>query len=106
VKWPVNELLSRRQERPLKMWLRYAEILRDEEELVHIYETETRKSLRSCQVGSNESSDCQVGNEMGSLEDIKYFQVRSVEIPYCQVGKEGKMRSCKSLMNSEVSSNQ
>jgi hypothetical protein len=31
VKWPVREMLARRQRRLLKMWLRHAESLRDEE---------------------------------------------------------------------------
>jgi hypothetical protein len=63
-------------------------------------------SGRSFQVGSNESSDFQVGNEMGSLEDLIDCQVGREEIPYFQVGKGEKMRHAKSLMNSEVSSDQ
>jgi hypothetical protein len=38
--------------------------------------------LKVCQVGSNESSYCQVGNEMGSLGDLINYQVgRREEIP-------------------------
>jgi hypothetical protein len=62
--------------------MRYVESLRDEEEVVHICEPEagrslsddeekrSEKGLRNFQVSSEESSDCQVGNEMGSLEDL------------------------------------
>jgi hypothetical protein len=83
VKWPVKELLARRQQRLLKMWLRYVESLRDEEEVVHICEPKAGRNLSDdeekmrsvnlidCQVSSEEeSSYFHVGNEMGSLEDL------------------------------------
>jgi hypothetical protein len=83
VKWPVKELLARGQWRLLRRWLRYVESLRDEEEMVHACEPETGRNLRDvedelrslddlkdCQEGRDESSNCQVGNEMQSLEDL------------------------------------
>jgi hypothetical protein len=75
-----------------------------------IFQVENKKrsqdDLKECQEGRTKNSGCQEGNEMGSLEDLKYYQVSSVEIPDFQVGKGEKMRPCKSLMNSEVSSDQ
>jgi hypothetical protein len=94
VKWPIQKLLARGQQKLLRMWLRYVESLRGEEEVVHICEPEAGKSLsdgeekrsekglRNCQVGSEEISDCQVGNEMGSLEDLIDCQEGRAEIPY------------------------
>jgi hypothetical protein len=82
------------------MWLRYVENLRGEEEVVHIYVPEHGKTLsddegkrsendlRNFQVGSEELSSCQVGNEKRSLVDLKYFQVSSNEISDFQVGDE------------------
>jgi hypothetical protein len=35
VKWNVHKLLGKGQRRPLKMWLRYVESLRGEEEMDH-----------------------------------------------------------------------
>jgi hypothetical protein len=84
VKWPIKELLARRQWRLLKGWLRYTESLRDIEEVVHVCEPEDRinfnddeedRSLEdvvNCQEGSEESLDFHMGNEMGSLEDPIY----------------------------------
>jgi hypothetical protein len=60
----------------------------------------------NCQEGSEESSDCQMGNEMGSLEDLIDCQVGRAEIPYFQVGKGEKMRLPESLMNSGMSLDQ
>jgi hypothetical protein len=69
----------------LKGWLRYVESLKSEEEVVHICEPEAGRNLsddqekrslddlRDCQVGSEESLYFQVGNEMGSLEDLIDF---------------------------------
>jgi hypothetical protein len=74
VKWPFKKLLARGQQKLLRMWLRYVESLRGEEEMVHICEPETGKSLsddeqkrsekglRNCQVSSEELSGCLVGN--------------------------------------------
>jgi hypothetical protein len=53
--------------------------------------------------GSGESLDCQVGNEMGSL-DLIDCQVGSRKFPNCQVGRGKEMRLSKSLKDSEVSS--
>jgi hypothetical protein len=58
VKWPVREMLARRQWRLLKMWLRHAESLRDEEEMVQVCEPEAGRNL------SDE-------DELRSLEDIR-----------------------------------
>jgi hypothetical protein len=67
VKWPIKKFLAKGQQRMLRGWMRYVESLRDEEEVVHIYEPEAGKSLsddeekrsekglRSYQVGSEES---------------------------------------------------
>ena len=44
VKWPFKELLSKGQQRMLKIWLRYAEILNDTE-LVCICEPEVGETL-------------------------------------------------------------
>jgi hypothetical protein len=51
-------------------------------------------------------SDFQVGNEMGSLEDLIDCQEGREEIPDFQVGKGEEMRLSDSLMNSEVSLDQ
>jgi hypothetical protein len=97
-KWPVKKLLARRQRRLLRRWLWYVESLRDEEEMVHIYEPETGRNLsdeeerssrdlRNCQAGSEVSSDCQVGNRKRSSEDLIDCHEGIEEIPYYQVGK-------------------
>jgi hypothetical protein len=41
----------------------------------------------NCQEGSDEISDCQVGNEMGSFEDLIDCQEGKNENLYFQVGK-------------------
>jgi hypothetical protein len=56
-----------------------------------------------CQRSSDESSDFQVGNEMGSV-DLIDCQVGSRKFPNCQVGREKEMRLSESLRSSEVSS--
>ena len=63
------------------------------------------EGLAYCQGGSGESSDFQVGNEMGPV-DLIHYQVGSRKFPGCQVGKGEKMRLCESLMNSEESLDQ
>jgi hypothetical protein len=46
VKWPVKELVAKRQQRLLKRWLRHAESLRDdEEEMVQVCEPEAGRNL-------------------------------------------------------------
>jgi hypothetical protein len=45
VKWPVKELLARRQQRMLRRWLRYVKILRDTEQMVHMCEPEVGTNL-------------------------------------------------------------
>jgi hypothetical protein len=60
VKWPVKELMVRRQRKLLKGWLTYAENLNGpEEEMVQVCEPETGRGL----------SDKE--NELGSVGDIK-----------------------------------
>jgi hypothetical protein len=116
-KWPVKELLARRQHKLLKRWLGHDESLRDEQDMVHICEPEdgrnlsdTEDELRSlddpkdCQEGRTKNSVCQEGNEMRSLEDLIDYHEGREEIPYFQVGKGNQMRLSESLMNSEVSS--
>jgi hypothetical protein len=91
VKWPVKELLARRQRKLLKEWLRYVEDLRVEEEVVHVCEPEA---------GRNISDD----EEKRSLEDLRDCQAGSEEFPIFQVGREKRMRLFESLGSSEVSS--
>jgi hypothetical protein len=86
VKWSIQKLLARGQRRLLKIWLRYVESLRDEQEMVHICDPKSRRDLSddeekmrsvdlmNCQVSNEEeSSYFHVGNEMGSLEDLIDF---------------------------------
>jgi hypothetical protein len=105
VKWPVKELLARGQQRLLRVWLWYVESLRGEEDMVHIYEPETGKSLsddeerrsekglKKFQVSSEEISGCLDDNEMRSLEDLKDFQVSSVEFQISRWARE-RRRYC------------
>jgi hypothetical protein len=82
-KWPVKELMVRRQRRLLKRWLRYAENLNGpEEEMVQVCEPETGRGLDE-------------ENEMGSAEDLKNCQEGREEIPVFQVGNE--LRSLRDL---------
>jgi hypothetical protein len=132
-KWQVKRLRSRRQQQGLRRWLRHAENLSDtEEEVVYICEQEIGRHLSdeeevrsdedliNCQVGngrisvegliycqgsSAESSNCQVGNEMRSI-DLIDCQVGKNEVPNCQVHKGKEMRLFESLRSSEVSSDQ
>jgi hypothetical protein len=52
VKWPVKKLLARGQRRLLKEWLRYVEILKDIEEMVHACEPEAGINLNDEEKGS------------------------------------------------------
>jgi hypothetical protein len=87
-KWPVKQLMVIRQRRLLKRWLRYAENLRaTEENMVCYCWPETGKSLdggddwdklesvdgfKYCRLGRKEEIPaCQLGNELGSIEDLK-----------------------------------
>jgi len=45
-KWPIKRLLAKGQHQLLNRWLRYVEILKGEEEVVHICELETGKILK------------------------------------------------------------
>jgi hypothetical protein len=104
VKWPVKELMVRRQRRLLKGWLRYAENLDGPEEMVQVCEPETGRGLndeenelgsvedlKNCQEGREEIPDCQVGKEMRSLWDLTDCQEDSQGISHCQLGND--MRS-------------
>jgi hypothetical protein len=72
VKWPVKELMVRRQRRLLKRWLRYAENLKaTKEKVLYVCEPETGKFLEE-------------ENELGSAEDLKNCQEGREEIPDCQ----------------------
>jgi hypothetical protein len=110
VKWPVKELLAKRQQRLLKIWLRYVESLSDTE-LVCICEPEVGETLSdeeersvsgliNCQEGRDEFSNCQVGNEMRSLEDLIDCQEDSSGNSYCQEGNG--MRLAEDLVNCQV----
>jgi hypothetical protein len=56
-----------------------------------------RRISETGQVGSEELSSCQVGNEKRSLVDLKDCQVGSNESSYFQVGNE--MRSLEDLID-------
>jgi hypothetical protein len=85
VKWLVHKLLARGQKRVLRVWFRYVENLKGEEEVVHIFEPETRRilsddeekrsinDLRNCQEGRSGLLSCQVGNGKRSSVDLKDF---------------------------------
>jgi hypothetical protein len=68
-KWPVKELMARRQHRLLRGWLRHAENLNGPEEVVQVCEPETGRSLSSeDELGSAEDlKDCQEGRENSQL---------------------------------------
>ena len=80
VKWPVKEFLANGKQRLLKIWPGYAKSLSDTE-MVCICEPEVGETLSdeeersisgliNCQEDRDEFSNCQVGNEMRSLEDL------------------------------------
>jgi hypothetical protein len=54
------------------------------------------EGLVCCQEGGAEILDCQVGNEVGSL-DLIDCQVGSKKFPICQVGREKEMKLFESL---------
>jgi hypothetical protein len=112
VKWPVRELMVKRQQRLLRRWLRYAENLRpiEGEEMVYICEPEIGDILNDkndqrslwdlidCQEGSGEFPYGQMGKgtELGSSVDLKNCQEgREVEIPVFHEGNE--LRSVEDL---------
>jgi hypothetical protein len=98
VKWPVKELMVKRQRRLLRRWLRHVENLNRPEERVQICEPETGRNLGSedelgsaedlkdCQEGSPEIPNCQEGKELRSLRDLTDYHEDSQGISYCQVG--------------------
>jgi hypothetical protein len=80
----------------LRRWLRHVEILRDTEEVVHIWEPKVEKThsdeeekiskdLMNYQEGSDENSYYLVGNEMRSIEDLIGFEEGSDRNSYFQV---------------------
>jgi hypothetical protein len=87
MKWPVKELMARRQQRMLRRWLRYAENLRPiekEEEMVYIYEPEIGDILGG-------------ENDQRSLRDLIDCQEGSGRFPYFQMGKGTEMRPADDL---------
>jgi hypothetical protein len=79
-KWHVQNLLAKKQQQKLRKWLSYAKSLSDTEP-VCICEPEVGENLSdeeerlvsgliNCQEGRDKFSNCQVGNEMRSLEDL------------------------------------
>jgi hypothetical protein len=113
VKWPVRELMVKRQQRLLKRWLRYAEDLRaTEEEMICYCWPETGKSLddwdelgstddlKHCRLGRKEEIPVsQEGNRLRSVEGLKDCREDSQGISNCQLGKETEMRSAEDLMD-------
>jgi hypothetical protein len=107
VKWPVKELMARRQRRLLRGWLRHAENLDGPEEMVQICEPETGRildeenkmgsaeDLKNCQEGREEIPNFQVGKELRSLRDLTDCQEDSQGISHCQLGND--MRSLRDL---------
>jgi hypothetical protein len=82
VKWPIKRLLFRGQQRLLRVWLRYVESLRGEEEVVNIYELEVVKILSDEEKRSEQGLiSFQVGNEERRLSDSP---MNSVESSYQQ----------------------
>jgi hypothetical protein len=68
VKWPVKQLMARRQYRLLKRWLRYAENLKaTEEEMIDHCWPETKRGL--------DDWDDDEEFELGSSADLKHCQV-------------------------------
>jgi hypothetical protein len=107
VKWPVKELMAKRQCRMLRGWLRHTENLDGPKEMVHICEPETEKNLdeedkmgsakdlKNCQVGRIEIPNCHEGKELISLRDLRDCQEDNQGISHCQQGNE--MRSLQDL---------
>jgi hypothetical protein len=90
VKWPIQQLISRKQKKMLKRWLRQVENLSDtEEEMVYICEPKIGESLDEEEERSIEDlTDFQEGNEKRSVEDLVDFQEGRNENSGFQVGKE------------------
>ena len=123
-KWPVKELMDKKQRRLLRGWLRHAENLDGPEEMVQICELKTGRildeenemgsveDLKNCQEGREEIPNCQVGKELRSLRDLIDCHEDSQGISHGQVGnglrslRDEHMRLSKGLINLEVSLNQ
>jgi hypothetical protein len=83
IKWPVKELIARRQHRLLRSLLRHDENFNRPEKRVKMCEPETERNL----------SDAE--DELGLAEDLKHCPEGREEIPNFQVGKE--LRSAEDL---------
>jgi hypothetical protein len=119
VKWPVRELMVKRQQRLLKRWLRYAKDLKAKEDKIICYcWPETGRSLddnddewdklgstddlQYCRLGRKEEIPvCQEGNESGSVEDLKDCCENSQGISNDQLGQRTELRSDEDLMDCE-----
>jgi hypothetical protein len=113
-KWPVKELMARRQCRLFRGWLRHAENLDGPEEMVQVCEPETGRNLGSedelgsaedlkdCQEDSQEIPNCQEGKELRSLWDLTDCHEDSWEISHFQEGND--MRSLRDLMDCQEGS--
>jgi hypothetical protein len=93
MKWPVRELMARRQRRLLRRWLRYAENLRpiEREEMVYICEPEIGDILGE-------------ENDQRSVEDLEDRQEGSGSILNHQATIDEDERPSGGLMDSEKSS--
>jgi hypothetical protein len=110
MKWPVREMMAKRQRRLLRKWLRYTENLKvtEEEEMVCICEPKIGKilsaenergssdDLKDCQEGTAEEIPyCQEGNELRSVEDLMDCREDNQETLHCQLGND--QRSLRNL---------
>jgi hypothetical protein len=68
-------------------------------------ELRSLRDLRDYHKDSQGISHCQLGNEMRSLRDLENCQEGSESIPYCQMGRDEQMRLSESLINLEVDLN-
>jgi hypothetical protein len=108
-KWPVKELMARRQHRLLRGWLRHAKNLDEPEEMVQVCELETGRTLDAedemglaedlidCQEDSQEIPNFQEGKELRLLRDLTNCHEDSQGISHCQEGND--TRSLRDLMD-------
>jgi hypothetical protein len=108
-KWPVKELMDKRQQRLLSGWLRHVENLNETEEMVQVCEPETGRNISDaedkmgsvenligCQEGSPEIPNCQEGKELRLLWNLTDCQEDSQGISHCQ--EDNEMRSLQDLI--------
>jgi hypothetical protein len=76
VKWPIQQLIYRKQKKILRRWLRQVENLRNiEEEMVYVCELEDGESLsEEEEISTEDLIYFQEGDEKGSVKDLKDFQ--------------------------------